>query len=269
MRYVVDHDIHIHTGLSLCSLCEEQTPESILKYAEDVGYKTICLTDHFWDETVEGSFSDYHLQNYAHIKESLPLPKSDKVRFLFGAECDMNKDKVIGLSKQVAEELDFIIISTTHMGKWQKDGSISNDDYDSVEARARLWGERFEAVLDSDLPFHKVGVAHLGCSLLCQTETPENYPVILSLITDETATRCFTKAAEKGMGVELNYYDILRMKEYKRLEEIFRIAKKCGCKFYFGSDAHKPFEFEGSKDAFEYAVDLLGLTEDDKFRVGE
>ena len=44
-----------------------------------------------------------------------------------------------------------------------------------------------------------------------------------------------------------------------------RIAKRCGCKFYCGSDVHKPERFAGVIARFECAVDLLGLTEEDKF----
>ena len=49
----------------------------------------------------------------------------------------------------------------------------------------------------------------------------------------------------------------------------FVIAKERGCRFYFGSDAHHPSDFERAKEKFEKTVDLLDLTEDDKFRVGE
>ena len=47
-----------------------------------------------------------------------------------------------------------------------------------------------------------------------------------------------------------------------------RIARRCGCKFYCGSDVHKPERFAGVVQRFERAVDLLGLTEDDKFLPG-
>ena len=53
MRYVIDHDFHIHSTLSPCCKTEEQTPERILQYAQDKGLHTICMTNHFWDETVE------------------------------------------------------------------------------------------------------------------------------------------------------------------------------------------------------------------------
>lgn len=48
---------------------------------------------------------------------------------------------------------------------------------------------------------------------------------------------------------------------------IFRVAKECGCKFYFGSDAHHPNELDEAKAIFEKAIDLLELTEEDKFHI--
>lgn len=59
MRYSIDHDLHIHSQLSSCSSDSEQTPARILRYAQENGLKEICLTDHFWDETVEGASGWY------------------------------------------------------------------------------------------------------------------------------------------------------------------------------------------------------------------
>ena len=41
MEYVIDHDLHIHSKLSLCSRDPEQTPENILKYGIENGYSSI------------------------------------------------------------------------------------------------------------------------------------------------------------------------------------------------------------------------------------
>ena len=44
----------------------------------------------------------------------------------------------------------------------------------------------------------------------------------------------------------------------------YHIAKDCGCKFYLGSDAHKPAEISRAMTNFKAIVDALDLTEDDK-----
>ena len=71
-------------------------------------------------------------------------------------------------------------------------------------------------------------------------------------------------------GVEVHGNTLSYCKTEEEIElalRPFRIAKKCGCKFYLGSDAHRPHEFEGAKEKIERLIDLLVLTEDDKSRI--
>lgn len=161
MRYVFDNDLHIHSKISLCSGDPEQTSMRILEYAKENSLKTICLTDHFWDENVQPPMSQWYAkQDYNHISAALPLPKAEGIRFLFGCETEMDMNMRLGLSK-----------------------------------------ERF-----SDF----------------EADT------------------------------------ILRP---------YKIARDAGCKFYMGSDAHHPKELDNAKEIFERAIDLLGLTENEKFSI--
>ena len=52
MRFIIDHDLHIHTNLSPCSSDVGQTAEAIFAYAKANGLKYVCITDHFWDGSV-------------------------------------------------------------------------------------------------------------------------------------------------------------------------------------------------------------------------
>ena len=92
MKYIIDNDLHIHSKISSCSNDPDQTKERILRYAEENGLRTICLTDHFWDEAVDGASDWYQPQNYKHISTSIPLPQVENVRFLFGCETELNKN---------------------------------------------------------------------------------------------------------------------------------------------------------------------------------
>ena len=47
------------------------------------------------------------------------------------------------------------------------------------------------------------------------------------------------------------------------------IAKETGCKFYLGSDIHHPHNMPDVMDRFNTVIDILGLTEDDKFIIGK
>ena len=264
MRYIVDNDLHIHSRLSLCSGDENQTPQAILDYAEKNGLKTICITDHFWDEAIDGATVWYGKQNYSHICESKPLPQKDGIRFLFGCETELHKTLTLALSKEKMDLFDFIIIPTTHMH--MSDFAIYPSEVATVEARVNTWIKRFDNILERDLPFHKIGLAHLTCRLITK-EWQDFYDTIAALPEDEMR-RLFTKAAQLGVGIELNADDVKYADEYVDvLFKPYRIAKECGCKFYLGSDAHKNKELDKGVAVFERAVDILGLTEDDKFRI--
>lgn len=262
MKYIIDNDLHIHSTISSCSNDPEQTNERILRYAEENGLRTICLTDHFWDETVEGASNWYRPQNYKHIAAAMPLPQGKNVRFLFGCETELNKDFTLGVSKENFGLFDFIIIPTTHFH--MKGYTLSEEESANAKNRANAWVERLDAVLEMDLPFRKIGIAHLTCSLIAPTR--EEYIEVLKLIPQKEMKRLFEKAAGLGVGIELNSSDMnFTEEEADVVLRPYRIAKQCGCKFYCGSDAHHPNTLDRAKAIFERAVDLLELTEEDKF----
>ena len=262
MKYIVDNDLHIHSKISLCSNDPEQTNERILQYAKDNGIKTLCLTDHFWDETVEGASPWYAGQNFAHISQALPLPQDNNVRVLFGCETELTCDLVIGVSKEKLDIFDYIIIPTTH---FHMNGyTLSEEEGACAENKAKAWVKRLDAVLNMDLPFHKVGIAHLTCGLIDRDR--EEFLRILNLLPEKELERLFEKAASLGVGIELNSSDMsFSDSEADTILRPYKIAKECGCKFYCGSDAHHPETFNNAKSIFERAVDFLKLTEDDKF----
>ena len=261
MKYVVDHDLHIHSGLSSCSADPEQNPARILQYAKDFGLKTVCVTDHFWDETVPGASNWYQPQNYAHIAQNLPLPQAEGIRFLFGCETDMFKDMTVGLAKEHFDRFDFVIISINHFH--MKKETIPEEYQTTPEKRAEFWAMKLEALLNMDLPFHKIGLAHLACHLIAPTR--EEYLSTLDAIPQAELDRLFQKAADLGCGIELNQSDMnFAQEEADTVLRIFRTAKKAGCKFYCGSDAHHPAGLGSAPAVFARAVDLLDLTEEDK-----
>lgn len=261
-RYVIDNDLHIHSNISSCAPDVNLTPQRILEYAKENNLKTICLTDHLWDDTVKKGNWWYEPQNIEHISKALPLPQADGIKFLFGCETEMDKDFTLGLSKENLDKFDFIVVPTTHLHFM--DFTISQED-NSYESRAKIWIARFDALLNMDLPFYKMGIAHITCNLMSPTR--EEYLEVLKLIPDSEMERLFKKAAKVGIGIEINAsvftYDNGEELAYKP----YRIAKKCGCKFYLGSDSHEVSHLVRAKEIFERAIDILKLTENDKFHI--
>ena len=94
-----------------------------------------------------------------------------------------------------------------------------------------------------------------------------DHVTLFSMIKDEVYYKAFSRCAEKGLGVELNFNSLAyNTEELNIILRPYKIAKKCGCKFYFGSDAHHPQDFERAKLNFENIVNLLDLQEEDKFK---
>ena len=263
MKYRIDHDLHLHSRLSSCSGDPTQTPEAILRYAEQNHLSTICLTDHYWDSAVPGASKWYMPQNFDHIAESRPLPQGENTAFLFGCETEFDKHFTLAMPKERFSDFDFIIIPTTHLHMTGL--TISEEDAERDERRAALWVERLDRVLDMDLPFHKIGIAHLACSLIKKSG---GYVAVLKQIPDAAYERVFTKAAARGCGIELNTDDCVHAEKPEdegQTLRVFRIAKACGCKFYLGSDAHTGKGLAGAIAPLARMVELLDLDENDKF----
>ena len=264
MKYVIDNDLHIHTRLSICSQDEGQTPAAILQYAKARGLKRICVTDHYWEagipcDTVVNWW--YEKQNFDYIAQSLPLPQDDEVEFLFGCETDTDSVDTVGVNKARWNDFGFIIVSTTHFQ--HMDGPGWQDK--SPQAVANRWVSRLDALLNAELPFKKTGIAHLACGLIDNRSREACLAALESIPTAEMES-LFTKAAQLGVGIELNAGDMcFAPQEEDTILRMFRIAKACGCKFYLGSDAHGRESFAHVDEIFERAIDLLDLQESDKF----
>ncbi len=266
MTFKIDHDYHIHSLLSSCSQDPGQTTEAILKYAEKNDFSEICVTDHFWDGSVPGASGWYEPQNFAHVAKSLPLPQSENVKFYFGCETELDKNMTLGISDKTMDKFDFIIIPTTH---FHMTGFTVDAEKTSVGDRAELYIEKLDKLLDKDLPFTKIGIAHLTCDLMAYNHRTDfdEHMRILDAISDEDFKSVFSKLAEKGAGFELNFSPASYSEEQlPRVLRPYRIAKEVGCKFYLGSDAHHPSTFERANIRFARIVELLELEEKDRFR---
>ena len=265
MRYIIDHDFHIHSHLSTCSEDPEQTPSAILEYAKENKLNRICLTDHYWDSAVGGASAWYAPQNFEHISASLPLPRDPSVDFLFGCETDMDKSMRIGIPIERFDDFNFVIIPTTHMH--MGGFTIEREDKGNTERCAALWCERLEHLFSMPLPFEKIGIAHLATKLINPTARQERSRT-LDLIEQEKLEKLFATAAQLGCGIEINSDDMaFSDAEADSILRIFKTAKHQGCKFYLGSDAHDRAALKNAKAIFERAVDLLCLEESDKYQL--
>lgn len=260
MRYKADHDFHIHSVLSNCCHDDKQTSDAILDYAVKNGYKKICLTNHFWDDKIPGAWEWYKNQNFSHISAALPLPQGDSLQFCFGAETEMDKNFTVAITQDCLNKLDFLVIPTTHM---HLKGHAIPLTATTPQQRADLWTKRLRVLLNMDLPWHKIGIAHLTCKHIATEQTVHE---VVKRIDINDMYELFKKCAKLGVGIELNF-DSFSLTDENRdiLLNPYRIAKDAGCKFYLGSDAHSVSALHDAKDNFENIINLLELKESDKF----
>lgn len=262
MDFQINHDLHIHSFHSRCSKDPHQTKENILQYGLANKLSTICLTDHYWDPAIGGG-SDWYLKQ-GDIREVKPLPQNSACRFLFGCETEMDRHFTIGLSKQSMEEMDFIIVPTTHL---HMKGFTFEEKHDNIEDKTALYIARFEAFLDADLPFEKVGLAHITTSLIHKEN--DGYLEVLRRVSDSTFERLFKGCAMRKCGVELNIESNQLDDPYATAVILrpYQIAKEQGCRFYLGSDAHLTVDLKGAPHRFSRMVELLNLSETDRFQL--
>ena len=130
-------------------------------------------------------------------------PRPEGIRFLFGCETEIDRHMRLAISRERFDEFDFVVIPTTH---FHMEGLTRPAAISSPKQKAEFWMARLNALLDMDLPFHKIGVAHLTCSLIDRKR--EAWREILRLLDEDALRRVMARAAEKGVGIELNADDM-------------------------------------------------------------
>ena len=259
MVFPVDHDLHCHSRLSLCSNDPAQTPEAILAHAKAHGYTCVCLTDHFWDSpVVPGASGFYGPQDLAHVQENLPLPDGGAVRFAFGCETEWCGGAALGIAPEHHSAFDFIVVPPNH---FHMKGFVRPADVDTEEKAALLLVERLEGLRAKPLPWEKVGIAHLNCGLMF---SEGDLGKVLRAVPEDRFRAAMRAFAGRGAGIELNcgcFAENRRRPDYREDDELrlFRLAKDAGCRFYLASDAHHPDRLATVPEVGPSVVSALGL----------
>ena len=146
--------------------------------------------------------------------------------------------------------------------------TITAADADTPAGRAEALLNKLEQVLSMPLPWHKIGLAHLTGPKLGGGD-PANHCEVLRLVKGERLTALFQKAAALGVGIELNTatFGFGNEAERQAVTAFYAHAKECGCRFFFGSDAHGPVHFTHHRPRGQRMADMLGLEERDIFRI--
>lgn len=265
----ITHDFHIHTNLSMCAKGKADF-EGYMETFEKMGHTKVGFSDHFWDNDVPIDFDSYTPRNritrfyteqgFDHVTELLPKIRSYRgpVKISFGVEAEYDPfHHGVGITEAVAEQLDHILVpnSHTHM-------MMPIEFYEPYEKHAEYMINAYLEIMRCPVGRYVTAMAHPFEAVCC----PYDNRILIDMIPDDTYRRLFDEQAERGIAFEINvsYMKNLTHEEIEQSSKmrVFRLAKECGCKFLFGSDAHDHATLAKYGNA-DFAADLLGLTEDD------
>lgn len=256
------NDLHCHSSLSACCADKRMTPERILRHAEEAGYETICLTDHLWDSAVPGASGWYAPQNIEHVRSALPLPQAPSCHFYFGCETELPVNGVPALAREHFDLFDFVVIPVNHM---HMAGLVRAEGIDTPEKMAVNIENRLENLLERNLPFRKIGLAHLTIGLMFREGRIAD---VMHAMSEARLLRIMKGYAAAGTGIELNATAFSEMTDRPDdILKIYRIAKEAGCRFYCSSDAHSVEAMDGVPKNLPAVIQALALTEADAYQI--
>ncbi len=255
-------DLHTHTNLSLCAK-PDATAESYLALCAQEGITTLGFANHFWDAQVPGAADWYKKQDFVHVNTLRARMPEELygVRVLFGCETEYCGHGKVGISRETAKLMDFVLIPTshTHMKSFTVPATIHTPE------------EFRQIMIDYTIEVACMGLATGIPHPFCPLDCPDTQTTIAG-ITDDDFARSFTPCAANGVALEINP-DIFnhRMtrdtdgfpKEYRRM---YIIARECGCKFFAGCDAHTPKSFL-VHDAIRAFARACGIGEEHVFEI--
>lgn len=261
----IEHDFHIHTTLSLCAN-ETATVENYLATAKKLGLKKLGFSNHFWDSAIGGAIEWYQQQDYEHVarlKLELDRVTAEDVKIYFG--CETEYDPVhhgVALTEETAEKFDFILVpnSHTHM-------MMPKDFYQPYQKHVDFMVQAYNEILDSKVSRYITAVAHPFEAVNC----PYDKTILIDMISDDCFKRMFDKSARKDIAFEINVASMKKMTDAQIAESfqmrMFRLAKECGCKFIFGSDAHNAEAHRLYEHHVNLVADMLQLCENDIVKI--
>lgn len=257
----ITSDLHIHTFRSLCAK-PDATVAAYFAIAREMGVTTLGFADHLWDEAVPGACDWYGKQNTVHqragIWEEILSADPTGLTVLSGAEGEYdNTEHSAAITPGTARRLDHLLLPNSHTHIVMPKGL-----FEPRSAHAHYMLRALYGLLDS--PVAREGllfaIPHPFHAVCCPYSNAELYP----LLSDNEFGDVFTLAAKRGVAMELNASVFAKMADPSGHPSLrmHAIARECGCRFSFGSDAHTP-ESMRALVCLEKITDLLGLTEQD------
>lgn len=260
-------DLHIHTNLSLCAP-RTTFVESYLPYFEKEGVKTAGISNHIHAPNKLNTVYPQNINHTLSVKNELEQIKDKTdVKFLVGCEIEYFYGQEPGLNREDCNKFDYVMIAASHIFNFPDE--YAHMDLSTPKKVKDLIYEQFRraCMLEIDKP---AAICHPLYPIACPFEQE-----VVDSMTDSELGDCFTLAREKNKSVEVHAC-LYRKKTYLDADGIspsyvrlLTIAKECGCKFFFGSDAHEPDAFIGVHEKLGLAARRAGITEYDLWEIAK
>lgn len=262
MKNLINYDIHLHTYLSKCCQQKDMTPTNIVKNAEGMGLEMIGFSDHIWtnhDLKPNGFYQGMHENQITNLKKDLKEVDTD-LRILVGCEADTIAPGKFSITAKTAEDLDYVLLACNHL-----------HIHDLI---AQVAGDTSREIAEHQLLMFMSGASSgLATSIVHSfTAPPPIFGKVVDAISDEEFLEAFGKAAENKVAIEITLgYLCGKHKDNPDAEysweldvpgRILTMAKKAGCKFTFGSDAHK-LNYMSFLPRLSLLTDAVGIEEED------
>ncbi len=271
----ITQDLHVHTHLSLCAK-RDAFAAGYIETALKCGIETLGIADHLWDHdnlpvSVSGDaysartldwVGGYRICNVDHVMQARKdFADVDKkgVRVLFGCELEFDPiRRKPAITVENAKKFDFIIVPNSHTHLIMPEAL-----YYPKEAHAKFMKDAFMDICSSDVAPFVTAIAHPFTAVGCYYD----YNLLYDLLCDEDYIECFSAAKAQNIAIEINVdpYFKLNEDELKSIPELrmYRLAKKVGCKFTFGTDSHATDTPITHWPNAQRLADILELTEKD------
>ena len=245
-------DLHIHTNLSRCAP-KDTTLSSYLQVCDDEGIKKIGISNHLYD--------DLGVEHILRIRDEIKALKDQSpIKILVGCEAELFYGQKPQLQKEDASEFDYVLLSPSHI--FNQIHRYSGFDLSTSDKIRQLLFDNFKYACEQQL-----GVPTAICHPLYPICAPSQQE-ILDGMTDSQLCECYSLAAQSGKSIEIHAC-LYRNTVYLDGEglspsyiRMLSIAKECGCKFHFGSDAHDASSsFLGVHRLLERSAERAGITE--------
>ena len=207
----------------------------------------------------------YKPQDVAHCAQILrEIEETDTqgIKFLFGGEVEYCPGFGLAISEEEAEKLDFMVVPNSHTHHLMP--ASMNEPY---EKHGIFMLKAAMEICTCPLSSYVTSLAHPFVAVNCP------YPVeyIIDTITDEQFAEVFSAAKEAGIAAEINTSPFRELSEDEICNHysvrILSIAKKCGCRFTFGSDSHQQGAHKVFLNACRKVAELLELTDADILKI--